>query len=330
MLSPSCRRRRGFTLIELLVVIAIIAILIGLLLPAIQKVREAAARTKCQNNLKQLGIAVVAYHDAAGKFPPGTYCDVEGWMSANPTLEWVYMFDYIMPYVEQPAYYQIVGAGNWSLPNAWITPAPWTPLYNYSIANFLCPSDPGPPLSTHTGNAAILARSNYLGFFSGLKDSDNWAQGYPPNQRAVFTMGDARGLAIASILDGTSNTMIIGEYVRGMDISDSRGWFYSSRAGNQFLYATSTPNSSTPDNLISFAAGYCAATNNLPSQPCVADNGGAVSAGGNNFVSSRSFHSGGVNSLFADGHVRFISKNVNLQTWQNLAFVADGNVIGDY
>jgi prepilin-type processing-associated H-X9-DG protein len=118
--------------------------------------------------------------------------------------------------------------------------------------------------------------------------------------------------------------MAIGEYTLGANVADSRGWFYSNRAGNQLLYVTNTPNSSTPDNMIAYR-GYCSAGYNLPTQPCVADNNG-----GDNFVSSRSRHAGGVNVVFADGHVHFISNSIDLATWQNLAWIADGNVLGNY
>jgi prepilin-type N-terminal cleavage/methylation domain-containing protein/prepilin-type processing-associated H-X9-DG protein len=320
-------RRRGFTLIELLVVIAIIGVLIGLLLPAVQKVREAANRMKCGNNLKQIGLALHNYHSTFDTFPPGTYCSVNGWVSSTPQLEWVYFIHYLLPFFEQQAIYADLGGGNWSAGRPWFASeqAPWTPIFGVPFQILLCPSDPGNPLSTHAG--VPLARTNYLGFFSGLQDSDNWNTTYPGTQRAFFTMGKDRALSVAGITDGTSNTLAVGEYVRGVDEPDSRGWFYSNRACNQFMYATGTPNTSTPDNLIDFSH-YCSPGYNAPSQPCVVDDGNSY--GGDNFVSSRSFHLGGVNALFGDGHIAFVSNGVPLATWQAIAWVSDGNIPGDY
>ncbi|MDB5306122.1 MAG: prepilin-type cleavage/methylation protein [Gemmataceae bacterium] len=332
----SVRRNRspGFTLIELLVVIAIIAILIGLLLPAVQKVREAAARAKCQNNLKQLGLALHNYHDADGKFPPGTMVSV----NFQPP-EWPYLLHYLLPHIEQAAYYTTVGAGNWLTTAPWYGggQAAWGPLLGMGIPTFRCPSDTGTPTSTHAGSNIPLARSNYLGFFSGTKDRHNWSPddpnlGYPRspvNQRALFTMGQSRASRMADVTDGTSNSLAIGEYIGGKDSDDSRGWFYSTRAGNQFLYATWTPNSSNPDVMISYQH-YCSSGYNLPgqNQPCSVDDGDGF--GGNNYVISRSRHTGGVNAVYCDGHVGFISNGIPLATWQYLAWIADGQVIGNY
>jgi prepilin-type N-terminal cleavage/methylation domain-containing protein/prepilin-type processing-associated H-X9-DG protein len=323
--------RPGFTLIELLVVIAIIAVLIGLLLPAVQKVREAAARLKCQNNLKQIGLALHNHHDGQGAFPPGTYCSINAWAGdPEPAKEWAYLLHYLLPYLEQPALYQALSGPGWINARPWggaTEQAAWAPFLRVTIPTLLCPSDGGTPLSTHAGANVPLARTNYLGFFSGTHDRHNWSQTYPANQRALFTLGKDRATRIASIADGTSNTLAVGEYVRGIGADDSRGWFYSNRAGNQLLYATNTPNSSAPDVLIDYP-GYCSSGFNQPTQPCTVDDDDGY--GGNNTVSSRSRHAGGVNALFCDGHVRFIPNSIPLGTWQNLVWIADGNPLGDY
>jgi prepilin-type N-terminal cleavage/methylation domain-containing protein/prepilin-type processing-associated H-X9-DG protein len=321
-------RRRGFTLVELLVVIAIIGILVALLLPAVQAAREASRRTQCSNNLKQLGVALQNYHDTTKAFPPGAFCSQEGWNSPTPGFEWVYLLHHLVPFFEQQPYYEAVGAGNWLTVVPWIVPGPtvFQPVSGQGIQTLICPSDAGDKLSTHANPALPLARSSYLGFFSGTKDRHNWSQNYPPDQRALFTMGLARAAKMSSVIDGTSNTLALGEYVLGRSLDDSRGWFYSNRAGNQFLYVTQTPNGA-PDVMISYPH-YCSPGFNRPSQPCVVDDGDGY--GGNNYVSSRSFHPGGVSALFCDAHVRFVSNSVDFTTWRNLAWIADGNAIDGF
>jgi prepilin-type processing-associated H-X9-DG protein len=120
----------------------------------------------------------------------------------------------------------------------------------------------------------------------------------------------------------------MGEYLRGID-GNVRGAFYTNRAGAQFLYVTQSPNSSVPDSMLDYP-GFCQPGTSAPLQnlPCTSDNGNGF--GGNNYVASRSLHPGGVNALFCDGHVAFISNSVALTTWQNLAWIADGNVLGDF
>ncbi len=320
------RRRSGFTLIELLVVIAIIAVLIALLVPAVQKVREAAARAQCQNNMKQLGLALHNYHDTFKKFPPGTYVETN---FADP--EWPYLLHYMLPYLEQLAYYKAMNGPKWvNGTQPWTGGnSAWAAVKDNAIAMLICPTDPGPSLGNF-GQPNRIAKSSYLGIFSGTQDSHNWSPPtIPTGQRALFTMGASRALRMSAITDGTSNTVAIGEYLRGVSDDSIRGSFYTNRAAGQFLYVTNTPNTSVNDNLLDLA-GFCQGTNIAPGQnmPCIGDNGNGF--GGNNFASSRSAHTGGVNTLFCDGHIGFITDTIQSATWRNLGYVADGNVVGDF
>lgn len=313
-MRTSSRRSSGFTLIELLVVIAIIAILIALLLPAVQQAREAARRSACKNNLKQLGLAMHNYHDTHGTLPPGTIVGTE----------WPYLLHFILPYVDQAPMYNVL-AQNWGRKAPWLDDSltNWPSGTQAGVSTFLCPSDGLGGTVKSIDSTVKLPTSNYLGLFSGLNDGETVADSLLT--RAAF--GRNRGARIRDFKDGTSNTMIMAEYLTGSP-SVWRGWFYTSRAASQFLHVTNTPNSSSPDRILDYHAG-CAATSDanqpLMNLPCTPDGYTPT-----NFASPRSMHTGGVQILLGDGSVRFVGENIHLDTWRRLAWIADGQTIGEF
>jgi prepilin-type N-terminal cleavage/methylation domain-containing protein len=167
-MSRRTRYRHGFTLIELLVVIAIIAVLIGLLLPAVQKVRESAARLKCQNNLKQIGLALHNYHDTAQSFPPGINARIVQWWGEMGSPGWGWAA-YLLPFVEQQNLFRTI---RFDLSIA--DPANAAPRVT-SVAIYLCPSESAKPTFTATAEGASgqpgvpicdVAAANYIGMWS--------------------------------------------------------------------------------------------------------------------------------------------------------------------
>jgi prepilin-type N-terminal cleavage/methylation domain-containing protein/prepilin-type processing-associated H-X9-DG protein len=312
--APRSARRQGFTLIELLVVIAVIGILIALLLPAVQKVREAASRTQCTNNLKQLGIALHAYHDVNSGFPAR-----EGGSLVNDDIHNRYAVGYLalLPYLELTAVYQ-------QFP-AYASQAPWvvTAPANIPIKIMVCPSTMGNPLK------------NYV-FCSG--DSTN-------NDVSTVTRGafntDWTQKKISDITDGTSNTLLMSERLHlpaGPGV-DSYSNPYAQRA-----YTTLGPPPATygltqflgagaGTNCLNQASGGKYNSGNIMSWAQVGDSPWSMGdpvystfttilppnspscamwytdAGG--IFSASSLHPGGVNCVLGDGSVRFISQNIN-------------------
>jgi prepilin-type N-terminal cleavage/methylation domain-containing protein len=251
--APTAQGRKGFTLIELLVVIAIIAILIGLLLPAVQKVREAAARMSCSNNLKQISLAAMNYESSYGFLPPGMVCDPN-----NSNYNFIGVLTFLLPYVEQNNVYKLIppqalggsgpqgnlptlpqnGSGNlwWWGSAAIVTPGgPQGPIWQAAqakIKTYLCPSDsPDSPAvgvfvgltvasSTLTGtynavggNAYNSGRGNYLAC-SGYFDG-NPGDGWP-YPGIYYALSKTK---ITSITDGTSQTIAFGEALGDTDIA---------------------------------------------------------------------------------------------------------------
>jgi prepilin-type N-terminal cleavage/methylation domain-containing protein/prepilin-type processing-associated H-X9-DG protein len=345
--SPNSRPP-GFTLIELLVVIAIIAILIGLLLPAVQKVREAAARMSCSNNLKQLALGCNTYHDANGQMPYGRKFD--NW----DAYTWS---ELVLPYIEQGN----VQAGYLYLSNpAWQAsyPGPNGPIGDNAqqrqsrhtvIPTFLCPSDTGPNTNEFGTGAYGMVRGNYRActgsgdMYGSATDTSGgpWGVGVfgvVPFQttdpaRKIFdrTGPPTAGVPIVGIADGTSNTVLLSE---ALSPQTSSGWggpigsiLYGNMGGGLFT-TTIAPNSSSPDRPI----GPCPRNQGITSYmaPCVSLGGNAwwtQSAIGAH-VGARSQHSGGVNVALADGSVRFVSNNIDLRTWRALGTRSGSEAVG--
>jgi prepilin-type N-terminal cleavage/methylation domain-containing protein len=240
-MSKGASRRSGFTLIELLVVIAIIAILIGLLLPAVQKVREAAARMSCSNNMKQIALGAHNYESANGKFPPGLN-----------TTSFVGVLAYLLPYVEQDNVYKLIPqnmmqqgyVGAWWGSISLGTNAPGITAGRSRIKYYVCPSDPmngngGSPstpvngvfiglvISGNTltgyynpngGNAQLAGRSNYIGCAGMFGDL------YPYPGVYVGDLPTTPPRGFASVTDGTSNTWMFGECLGGDDGPGARDY----------------------------------------------------------------------------------------------------------
>jgi prepilin-type N-terminal cleavage/methylation domain-containing protein len=287
------RRSSGFTLIELLVVIAIIAVLVGLLLPAVQKVREAAARSSCQNNLKQVGLAMHGFHDTNGRLPTAN----------SPAFGSA--FTLILPFLEQDS---IRRAYDVSLPP---TAPPNASLVRLPIRILICPSMVGPPAppeayTTHFASYAVCIGSN-----------DAWAD--PPDNGAIVrsnatgstTIVDG-GKRLLDITDGTSTTFLVGEM--GYQLHD-----YVFQSG-PFAGAIRGGNTSWAFGYTSYSIGSAKARLNAitPDLPLL-----------DRLQLFRSDHSGGGYFLFGDGTVRFVRDSIELPTYRALATRDGGEVASE-
>jgi prepilin-type N-terminal cleavage/methylation domain-containing protein len=339
-MTRTVRVRSAFTLIELLVVIAIIAILIGLLLPAVQKVREAAARTKCANNLKQLGLAVHNYEGAFQGLPPGIvqtsstlpipdlveYGTLTGttWSYSNQSF-----FSVMLPYIEQDNVLK-AATGGYNLKLNWNDPAN-QPVTALRIPTFECPSSPSNKIVNNASSTTFMpAVSDYWPVTRGNSNSAVWTGlnlGFPGSLGVNGVLTANLRTKFASITDGLSNTLMIGESSarnegwaanRMYDPGTSTTWGIRGAWGqgsNNIVCAGTrgpiTPGSAPPGK-VSTAAHLA----------------GALTVNAWNQGELYSFHTGVCMVVMGDGSVKSIKSTIDMSTLQRLAARSDGNPVG--
>ncbi len=318
------RKRRGFTLIELLVVIAIIAILVSLLLPAVQQARAAARRTQCKNNLRQIGLALHNYHDVSGRFPAGHLETGTNGPAYSPQIGWL---PYLLPYIEQANVYQLIdftliGPSNASPnPNGSATNNPaFYAAGGTSISAFICPSDPVGRIDP------VWAPTNYL----GNQGPDCSCRG--KSCSGIF--GHDTWMRIADITDGTSNTIAIGETLKGdLDVNTLQdNYFYRPPGGNaQDIDTCQGGTLSRSDRATVWFGGNpqhnMFSTDRGPNDrrfDCIAPNNGCT-----NFA-ARSAHAGGAHLGLCDGSVHFLSDNIDVGVMRALGTRMGGEIVGEW
>jgi prepilin-type N-terminal cleavage/methylation domain-containing protein/prepilin-type processing-associated H-X9-DG protein len=323
-------QRRGFTLIELLVVIAIIAILIGLLLPAVQKVREAANRLKCQNNLKQIALGMHNHHDVKGTLPPGVGkfgCCWGTWLVP------------VLPYIEQDSLFKQFSNFDGNDATG-IRYGSNTSVITQRLKMYTCPSDisnaPTANITNHNyvvnyGNTTFFQQDVIVGgvrivfgeapfhAYPGSVSDDG-----PVNAQEAMTWTRVYGrpVPLEQITDGTSNTLMLSEVNQGQGL-DARGFaWWGGASGFVTLYG---PNASDPDVM---TGAWCNLTNPL-NAPCTTTSTAPPSPFSRR-QGARSRHTGGVNAALCDGSVRFISNTIDIRIWQALGTSQGGEPIGEY
>jgi prepilin-type N-terminal cleavage/methylation domain-containing protein/prepilin-type processing-associated H-X9-DG protein len=337
------RNERGFTLVELLVVIAIIGILIALLLPAVQAAREAARRSQCANNLKQIGLALHNYHDTYKTLPPG------GMGMPNWTwgLSWM---PRVMPYTEQSAGYQKMswigdhpgwtynGGATWTGP---INGAAWQ---NVRLSVLLCPSSPLEPM-VDAGQGWIITRAQYTGI-SGATDGNGFvnnanrqrqccdccnsviAQGLISSGGVLTAANPASGRGLVGfhqITDGTSNTLMVSECSNFIYNDTYTKKDQTVNTVHGFLMGTPWPRAVEEQGGNWARLFNCTTIRYPPNSVGTAYPGCGANDGQNNGIYSA--HPGGVQGLFGDGNVRFISDTIDMYNLRLLATRDDGKPV---
>ncbi len=324
---------RAFTLIELLVVIAIIAVLIALLLPAVQQAREAARRTQCKNNLKQIGLALHNYHDTFSVMPFATSAAGYSAGSASGVLVknhtgWLML----LPYFDQGPLFNTIdfnsAMGIWNpgggtlAGGATIVPAN-AAASGKRLTVLLCPSDSGPetyPSGDGTYGCApgVASYKNSYGF--SVKYGMTWDPSTAPywnnedrSTRSMFGIYSNTRFRDAS--DGLSNTVAIAETTLSVQDGVTQSWACAQHVGEGIQFAD-PPNTNINN-------WYCCSWQSPPNPSFKPGSLGEWGSPG-------SVHTGGMHVLLGDGSVRFISENINATTRQRLGYISDGQTIGEF
>ena len=352
MLNCSPRHRRGFTLIELLVVIAIIAILIALLLPAVQQAREAARRTQCRNNLKQMGLALYNYESSMSTFPPSRfdpktcigvpYAPGTGDCTANSNttsyISWTVM---VLPYMDQAPLYNQYNANR-----------PWWDNVNNAVVNtqlnvYQCPSTPGsnrtdPAWGPALNGSSVWSAAGDYGSMNEIKSAYYTGNGIPDVSGTAQTQGvlvkPPYIARIRDIIDGTSNTLMVVETAGKPD-----AWVY----GQKMTAAGYSASNSKAKAKITIVGGVnynhdgtgwadpdaglsLDGTTRATADPTGFTIGGRAMINATNVSEVYSFHVGGSHVLMADGSVRFLSENIDWILMGALVTRAGGEVVSDF
>ncbi len=309
-------RRLGFTLVELLVVIAIIGILIGILLPAVQAARESARRMTCTNNLKQIGLALLAYHDSNKHFPPGYASGVGSGGFADDTGPGWGWSTYILPYIEHNPIYKQIEI------NKDITDPVHAVVRATEIAEFLCPSDNGKakfvvdklgdsspnfdtPLVDSGGNPVLVGHSNYVGMFGNPEISLDPGFLYSSPERDVMHQGMLyrnSKVSIRDVTDGTSKTIFVGERSSRLAYATWTG----AVTGGQVPPRTEDVGFG-PEWASVLILGHTGDANDVPPH--------TPNSPVNHVDDFWSRHVQGANFLFVDGSVRMIGNDIDPIIW---------------